>query len=579
MPAPDPARPAAPPRASTVESAPTRHSRPVEDGPDAQSRLRQLLAANRVISSELSLPGVLRRIVEAAREVGGARYAALGVIGPDGTLEQFVHSGMDADVVAAIGHLPQGLGVLGAVIAQPQPIRLAHIADDPRSSGFPPGHPPMESFLGVPVRSKGSVYGNLYLADRTDGGTFTAQDEELMLALAGTAGIAIENARLYDESRRRQEWLRASGEVSRHLLAGGVHEVDVLRRITDSVQRLANADVVTLVRPRPSDGEMEVVVATGVQAAALVGLRYPARDSIASQAMEAGHGILVADVDSGSAPFVHLRPMVPVTQVMALPLKGDSGPRGAIFVGRVATTRAFEPTDLVMAEMFSGHAAIALELADARSNQLRISALEERDRIARDLHDHVIQRLFAAGLSVQSTAATVSDPVVRERLTRTVDDLDDTIQQIRTTIFALTDRETAAQTLRRRTLTLVEDLNAQLGLHASVTFSGPVDALLDDSFESDVTAVVREALTNASRHTQASTIVLSVRVGADTLTIAVDDNGSGLTGSGHRSGLANLEARARRRGGRLELSNRPTGGLSLAWTVPLEPRPGQEPPR
>ena len=242
----------------------------------AQERLRRLLTANRSIVQELSLPAVLHRIVDTARDVADARYAALGVIGADGLLEQFLHVGLDEETVQAIGELPKGRGVLGALIEDPKPIRLTRIADDPRSSGFPAGHPPMTTFLGVPIRSRDSVFGNLYLTDRIDGGPFTAEDEELVLALAATAGIAIENARLYEESRRRQEWLRASGEISRQLLDPEAQYAETLHRIVTSVKRLASADVVTLVRSTDDDpSQLEVVVATGAAERELVGLRYP----------------------------------------------------------------------------------------------------------------------------------------------------------------------------------------------------------------------------------------------------------------------------------------------------------------
>jgi transcriptional regulator with GAF, ATPase, and Fis domain len=240
----------------------------------AQQRLRRLLASNRSIVQELSLPAVLRRIVETAKDVAGAKYAALGVIGADGLLEQFLHVGMEDDAVRAIGELPKGRGVLGALIEDPRPIRLSRIADDSRSSGFPEGHPQMTSFLGVPIRSRAAVFGNLYLTDRTDGGPFTAEDEELVLALAATAGIAIENARLYEKSRRRQEWLRASGEISRQLLDPRARHSDTLHRIVTSVGKLASADVVTIVTPSADDPiQLEVLAATGAAERELIGLR------------------------------------------------------------------------------------------------------------------------------------------------------------------------------------------------------------------------------------------------------------------------------------------------------------------
>ena len=232
----------------------------------AQHRLERLLDANRTIVSELSLPAVLRQIVQSARETAGAQYGALGVIGSDGLLEEFVHVGMDETTVAAIGDLPKGRGLLGALIEHPEAIRLRHITDDCRSSGFPAGHPPMTTFLGVPIRNRDRVFGNLYLTNRVDGGDFTAEDEELIAALAATASIAIENARLYEESRQRQEWLRASGEISRNLLRSEDNEIDTLRRIAVSVKRLAAADVVSVVLPvEHGSNELEVVTAVGAR--------------------------------------------------------------------------------------------------------------------------------------------------------------------------------------------------------------------------------------------------------------------------------------------------------------------------
>ena len=413
----------------------------------AQHRLRRLLKANHSIVQELSLDAVLRRLVATAKDVSGARYAALGVIGGDGMLEQFLHVGMEDDTVQAIGELPKGRGVLGVLIDDPKPIRLTRIDQDPRSSGFPDGHPQMTTFLGVPIRSRDEVFGNLYLADRADGEPFTAQDEESVLALAATAGIAIENARLYEESRRRQEWLRASGEVSRQLLDPEADYSETLHEIATSVKRLASADVVTLVRPTNDHPvQLEVTVATGAAERELIGIRYPTENSLAWRAMQDGQGVRVAFVDQHPDVYLHLRPYVPVSQAMALPLLGETGPRGAIVAGRLIPHAPFTASDLDMAEAFAGQAAIALELSDARADQQRLGVLEDRDRIARDLHDHVIQRLFAAGLSLQSIAATIGDDAVKARLGRTVEELDETIRQIRTRIVAL--QEDSLQSLR-----------------------------------------------------------------------------------------------------------------------------------
>jgi two-component system, NarL family, sensor histidine kinase DevS len=535
----------------------------------AQHRLQQLLDANRTIVSELSLPAVLRQIVQSARETAGARYAALGVIGSDGLVEEFIHVGIDGTTVAAIGDLPKGRGLLGALIGHAEPIRLPRITDDPRSSGFPPGHPPMTTFLGVSIRNRDQVFGNLYLTDRLDGNDFTAEDEELISALAATASIAIENARLYEESRQRQEWLRASGEISRNLLWSEDTDIDTLRRIAVSVKRLAAADVVSVVLPLlPGEQELEVVTAVGIGQKDLTGLRYRPADSIAWRAMHEGRGLIVQNVDRQSGVFLHLRHAVPVTQVMAVPLIGESGARGALIAGRIGRHTTFTVADLDMAETFAGQATIALELADARAAQQHLAALEDRDRIARDLHDHVIQRLFAVGLGLQSVAASADESAIHARLAEAVEELDETISQIRTTIFDLHDT-IPDNRLRSRVKAVVEELEPLLGVQLELTWVGPLDTLVDPSVITDVEAVVREAMTNVARHAEASTMRVTIRADTDRLTVDVSDDGVGLRDNPRRSGLANLRSRADSRGGTLILENQEKGGLRLRWSIPL----------
>jgi signal transduction histidine kinase len=534
----------------------------------AQQRLRQLLKASHSIVQELSLPAVLRRLVTTAKDVSGAKYAALGVIGGDGTLEQFLHVGMEDDTVRAIGELPKGRGVLGALIDNPRPIRLSRISEDPRSSGFPAGHPQMTTFLGVPIRSRDVVFGNLYLTDRADGGPFTAEDEELVLALAATAGIAIENARLYEESRRRQEWLRASGEISRQLLDPEADYAETLHEIATSVKRLASADVVTLVTPTGEDPmQLEVIIATGAAERDLIGIRYPTENSIAWRAMRDGQGVRVAFVDQHPDVYLHLRPYVPVSQAMALPLRGETGPRGAIVAGRLIPHAPFTASDLDMAGTFAGQAAIALELNDARADQQRLGVLEDRDRIARDLHDHVIQRLFAAGLSLQSIAATVEDDTLHERLSRTVGELDETIRQIRTKIHEL--QEDSSQSLRGTVLAVVDQLAPLLPARPDVSLVGPLDSISDEAIIAEVEAVLRESLTNVTKHAHATQVRVRIQAGRQRLHLTVIDNGIGLRDSTRRSGLANLSRRAEQQGGYLEIGDSAEGGLRLRWSIPI----------
>ncbi len=534
-----------------------------------QQRVGDLLAANQSIVGELSLPLVLRRIVEAAAQVANARYAALGVIGPDGLLEQFLHTGMDEATVRRIGHLPQGHGVLGAVIANPDPIRLDRIADDPRSSGFPPSHPPMVSFVGVPVRARDVVYGNLYLTDRRDGRTFTDEDIDLVEALAATASIAIENARLYEEAGRRQQWLRASGTITRELLSAVVPELEVLEHIAGSVQQLAAADVVTLVLPPDDDpDQLEIAVATGLGAEELTGSRFPAHHSLAEQVMADGLGVLLGAGEE-HAWRVHLDSVVPAGPVMALPLTGEWASRGAIVLGRVATRAPFNQADLEMAAAFAEQAALALELAEARADHQRLSALEDRDRIARDLHDHVIQRLFASGLGAQSLIQRSPDAAVQEGLIQIIAELTGTIRQIRSTIFALRDPTSDTPSLRRVVGLLATQLTPMLGFRPEVHLAGPLDTLVEEPVVNDVEAVVRESLTNISRHAEATAAAVLLDVDSTRLSVVITDNGTGTNSHSTWSGLANLRARAERHGGTLLVDHQSEGGLRLRWTIPI----------
>jgi len=538
----------------------------------AQSRLRSLLRANRLIVGDLALPVVLRHIVEAACELVQAPYGALGVIAPGGGLEQFIHVGIADDVVAGIGHLPEGKGLLGALIDDPQPIRLSRIADDPRSVGFPPGHPPMSSFLGVPIRVRGEVYGNLYLTGH-DVHEVTAEDEELISSLAATAGVAIENARLFGEARRRQDWLQASTEITRQLLsAEGEEPLQVIAR---RLQRIADADAVNVVLPSGGDRLM-VQVATGAGAEQMRGVTYPIQDTVSQLVLKTGQPVLVGDITSADQRTVHLSEVVPVGPLMILPLVGTQRVRGALIVGRLHGRTLFSEADLEMATTFANHAAVALELADARSDRERIALLEDRDRIARDLHDHVIQRLFGAGLTVESVASGLRNDPRAPRLAQVVDDIDETIRQIRTSIFQLRGAlGPQAGAVRSRLLGVVGEVAPCLGFAPYVAFDGPVDTVVPEELLDDLVAVVREGLSNVARHAHADAVRVHLVAARGELTLELVDDGVGVGDTPRRSGLANLRQRAEERGGSFALLSpadpeAPTlGGTRVCWTVPL----------
>jgi signal transduction histidine kinase len=536
-----------------------------------QSRLRGLLRATQVVTGDLALPVVLQRIVQAARDLVGARYAALGVIAPEGGLAEFVHVGMPQDAVAEIGHLPHGKGLLGALIDDPRPIRLCHISDDPRSSGFPAGHPPMNSFLGVPIRVRDEVFGNLYLTESLRG-VFSVEDEELTVALAATAAAAIDRARLYQAAHTRGEWLQASAAITRQLLSpDSIDPRGPLRLIAERAREIAHADLVTVVLPASPDespDELRVEVAVGAAAAGLPGLAVPVAGSFSGRVFSTGEPLRVAQPHE----MPGLTPMalddLDVGPVLVLPLRGSHRVHGVLTAARLRGRTAFTAEDTDMAGNFANQAAVALELAEARAEQQRAAMLDDRERIAADLHDHVIQQLFASGLSLQALAASLGPGRATDRITATVADLDRTISQIRTSIFALHQPpQTAIRGLRARLLDVAAEQTDALGFDPAVRFSGLLDDLPDDLAE-DLVAVLREALSNIARHAHARTVEVDLTATPEQITLQVDDDGSGLGPSTRCSGLANLRRRAERHGGTFTLTDRQPAGTRLSWSIP-----------
>jgi signal transduction histidine kinase len=542
-----------------------------EASPDqdrTSARLESLIAANRAIVAELSLDTLLHLIAETAREVLGAEYAALGLVRPDGEIEQVIYSGVDESTLAALHEMAQGGGPLSHLLTRSAsgPARLRPLTDDAPLTLIPSTQPLVKSLLAVAVRTSNSFYGNLYLGNRVGAAAFTAEDQDLVVALAATAGIAIENARLYEESHRRQEWLHASAEVSQRLLSGGDTATVALQSIADFVQQLAPADLVSVVLPLAGQADMlEVAVAAGQGATELRGMKYQIHDSVAWQAMQSGHGLVMSDADRREGVYLHVRAVVPARQVMALPLQGEAVAHGAIVVVRTNAV-AFTASDLEMAEDFANQATLALELAQARQDRHRLAVLEDRARIARDLHDHVVQKLFAVGLTLQGTGKLLPDPVLRERLAGTVRDLDDTIRSIRTAIFQLQEPRAPRTSARSRVRSVLADLTPALGFGPIAQFEGPLDTMLDETLAAEVEEVLRESLADIAAHAGASTVTVNLTTDGRSLRTTVTDDGRGAHGT--RTGLAELRRRAERRGGHLDLERSTEGGV-LRWTVPI----------
>jgi signal transduction histidine kinase len=532
-----------------------------------QGRLRTLLHAIETVAGDLTTEAVLRNVVEAGCRMVSAEYGALGVIGADGGLAQFIHVGIDDATVRRIGHLPEGKGLLGALIIDPRPIRLEHISDDARSAGFPADHPPMESFLGVPIRVRGEVFGNLYLTNSAHG-HFTSEDEELIKALAVAAGTAIANARLYQESRLQQRWLTASVEIGAQVLTSTGE--DPLQTIARRAFDIAEADLVSVGLLTADGTEIVIETAVGEQADDLVARRFPLAGTFANKAVTEREAVLLHSADAAELRSFASEAL-DVGPLMVLPLMRAETVRGVLALVRARGRHAFTAADLNMAAGFANHASVALELADARAAEERVILLEDRERIARDLHDHVIQELFAIGLSLEGTAAVISaDHPARRRIQQRVEDLDRTIRRIRTSIFELRGAEVALPGgIRERIIAVAADLTPALGFSPSVIFGGAVDAVLTPELGDDVVACVRESLTNVARHAQASRADVDLTVAAEELTVTVTDNGVGISPGGRHSGLTNLRHRAETRGGSFDISPGTATGTRLTWKVPL----------
>jgi signal transduction histidine kinase len=528
-----------------------------------QGRLRALLRANRAVVEHRDLPVVLRRIVESAVELVGAQYGALGVVSPQGGLEQFITVGMSDEQVARIGHLPRGHGLLGALIDDPRNIRLPRLADDPRSIGFPAEHPSMESFLGVPITVRGVVYGNIYLSNQ-ELGEFSDDDEQLVTALAATAGIAIENARLFAETHRRQAWSAASAEVTATLLSA--ESSDSISTVVSRVLTLAEADIAWMMRPADLISAYVIDRARGRDATVVEGTTLTLPASGLDGMLAERHPRLVDDAGSGAIVLADGGRIGPM---MVVPLDGAPTSGGVLLVGRMVGARRFSAADLEMAADFAGQASIALTLAAARADRQRMDLLEDRGRIARDLHDHVIQRLFATGLDLHRVATLSTTPGVAADVLAAVGNIDASIAQIRTAIFALSVRDDESRdSMRHRLIDLVNELSAGLGATPSVSFSGPVDLMVTDDLAADVIAVTREGLANVARHASARSTAIELAVVDGGVRLTISDDGVGMGDATRRSGIANLDARAGRRGGQLVVDSS-AAGTTLTWRVPF----------
>jgi signal transduction histidine kinase len=531
-------------------------------------RMRAILRAVDEISGELEPNAVLRRIVEAAVELTGARYGALGILGEGGRLSGFIPVGLAESQIAEMHRWPEGRGLLGELIAHPRPLRIDDISAHPSSAGFPPGHPPMRSFLGVPVRIRGEVFGDLYLADKRGGSPFDENDEAIMTAVASAAALAVENARLRAESRRQRQWQRATAEVTQRLLAQDEPR-DVLTLVTEHALEISGADSVMLSLPSPAGDHLVVEQVSGAGSEAVVGLTFPADTSLSGLVMATGQPVIVDDLGTDLRVNEVIRSRVRLGPAVVVPLGLAGDVRGVMTAARRSGAQPLSPAAIEMVTTFAAQAGIGLKLAEHRRDAQGIAVLADRDRIARDLHDLVIQRLFATGMSLQGATPLVSEPGAADRIRRAVDELDDTIRDIRSAIYTLQSRDEAEQPgVRARIVAVTEEMTAALGFAPSLRVDGLVDSRVPAGVAEDMLVALREALSNAARHARASLVEVIFEADRD-LSVVVRDNGTGIRPAAIWSGLANLTERAAELGGSLSVSPADGGGTRLDWRIPL----------
>ena len=538
----------------------------VEQIVEGRDRLDGLLAAMLVVTSGLELESTLRSIVQRAISLVDAEYGALEVHDHDRRMLEFVYEGIDEETFRRIGRLPEGRGVVGLLIDEPKPLRLDNIANHPASVGFPAEHPPMSTFLGVPVGVRDEVFGTLYLTEKANGQPFSEDDEVLLQALAAAAGIAIANARLYAQAKARQSWIEATRDIATELLSGA-DPTTVFRLIAEEAANLTGAEAALVAVPLDEDApatpgievrELLVIETVGAAAAPLSGETIPVA------------GTAVGEAFTARAPrqvdLIRLPAVEDSGPALVLPLRTPDSVTGVVVVLRHANSVPFNAEQLDMMAAFTDQAALAWQLASSQRRVHELNVLTERDRIAQDLHDHVIQRLFAVGLALQGTIPRARSPKVAQRLTTAVDDLQEIIGEIRTTIFDLHGGSSTITRLRQRLDNAVSQF-AGSGLHTTVQFVGPL-SVVDGTLADHAEAVVSEAVSNVIRHANASTLTVHVKV-EDDLCIEVIDDGSGIPEGVTASGLTNLRRRAEQAGGSFATETPSGGGTLLRWRAPL----------
>ena len=543
---------------------------------EPRDRLRVLVEAGISLTSELSLDALLQRIVDTSAELTGARYAALGVIHPTGRgLERFLTTGIDADTRAAIGDIPRGHGILGVVIREAKPVRLHEIADDPRSVGFPPHHPPMHTFLGVPILLRGVIYGDLYLSEKHTGGDFTEEDEDLVQLLAAQAAVAIENARLYESSVRWLRQLESINEIG-NALASQLELEPLLAIVAARLRELVNARIVLIALPDSADA-LRVAAAEGEGAEAWVGTRLlELHGSKVGRVLERARSERVDSILDDPEVDQKAARELGITTALYVPLIVHGHAIGVVAAhDKKGDDPRFDDDDIRLAESLGARAAIAVDLSERVTRDAMRRAVEtqelERKRLARELHDETGQALTSILLGLKALEQTIDSDEGRAGVASLRELVVSTLQNVRRLAvelrpsalddFGLTPAlERLVDTYRQRASVPVH-LEIQLG-----------DERLPSEVETTLYRMVQEALTNVAKHADASGVSILLTRRPSSVVLVVEDDGGGFDLGGIRDGglgLSGMQERVALIGGRLRVESAPGKGTTLAAEVPL----------
>jgi signal transduction histidine kinase len=543
----------------------------VESATPSEPRLRALLQAGMALASELSLDRLLQRLTDLAAELTGARYAALGVIDPAGSrLERFVTHGVDDELRAAIGDPPHGRGILGALITDERPLRLHALRDDPRSVGFPPNHPPMSTFLGVPVLLRGVAYGNLYLTEKEGGGDFTDEDQELVELLAAQAAVAIENARLYESATRWSRQLESLIEVSGAL----ARETDVdrlLELVAERLRELLEARLVVVMLPAGAD-ELRFVTAAGEGGEALLGRTVRRADSKAGRVLERRHSERVDSVLDDPEIAHEVSRQIGSRTGLWVPLLAQERPIGVIAAhDKLGPPDArFTADDVRLAETFAARAAVAVDLSQRveRDALRRVVAAQEleRQRLARELHDETGQALTSILLGLKQLEGAESPEAVaalRELVVATLQDVRRLAVELRPKVL---DDFGLLPALERLTHGFVEQTGIEVDLEA-----GAITERLPREVETAIYRIVQESLTNVVKHARAQRVSVFLTRTNGRVKAVIEDDGRGFDPSaidGGGIGLVGMRERIELLDGTLTVESSERSGTTVAVEVP-----------